>query len=93
MANFIITGDGRKFDLEKAQDLGLSASEGVGIKITSIHITPKRQVIVGTFSIWEWGNPGTVNGQRYHVASGDEIASLARRFASAELMALVPPTE
>ena len=94
MPKFIITDDGHKFDLDKAEDLGLSTREEHGIKLTGVYKTKSGKVIVGTYSIWErHSGAGETVGQKYHVADDEEIASLARRFNNQALMDFLPTEE
>jgi len=89
----IITDDGRRYDLDKAEDLGLSTREERGVKITGVYKTKRGTVVVGTYSIWERGHSGECVGQSYHVAGGAEIASLARQFDCDDLVNMVPLAE
>jgi hypothetical protein len=93
MPTFIITEDNRKFDLSKAENLEISSSEEHGVRLTGVWKTKTGKVIVGTDSLWQKGNSGCSIGQTYHVASDDEIASLAREFDSETLTNMVPEEE
>lgn len=94
MANFIITDNHKRYDLEKAEDLGISTRENRGYRITSVHKSKGGAIIVGTYSIWQSErHDGTCVGQSYHVADADEIARLAAMTDNECLIELVPEGE
>ncbi len=90
MAEWVVV-DGKRYDLEVCKDLAISTGEERGVKVTGVYVTPSGKLIVGTFSIWERpGSGGQPIGQGYHFAEAAEVAELASRFGTAELVEMVP---
>lgn len=86
--------EGRRYDLDKCESLGLTTREEGGVSRIGVWVTPKsRRVIVGTHSIWERGHTGTIVGTQYHIASPEEIACLAQETGDETLMAMVPEAD
>lgn len=98
MANWIVL-EGKRYDLEKCQDLGISAREngfyGTGVALRGVFLTTGkvRRVIVESYSAWDRGD-GICTGTAYHFADQNEIARLASEFPGhPELMEIVPEGE
>lgn len=93
MATTII--EGKRYDLSKLYAVpNATTRENYGVSREGIWITKSGRVIVETYSIWASSrNDGTVVGQRFHFADGDEIAELAAELEDERLIALVPVAE
>jgi len=85
--------EGRKYNLEQMESLGISTHEEHGVTIKNVYLTKGKRVLVHTYSIWEDRTTHGVVGDQYHFADPEEIASLARRFKCPKLIAMVPDAE
>jgi len=95
MKNQWIIINGKRYNLGAMTDLDIGDPDwGTGIKLKGVYLMPKsKKVIVHTYSIWE--NPRTHGcyGDRYHIASQEEVANLADIFGDERLLELVPQGE
>ena len=87
-----IVCNGRRYDVAKLIDLGLSTHWEGGTRIVGVYMTPRtKRVLIHTDSIWERSSgSGCVVGRQWHEADADEVAVLAARHSVDELLDLVP---
>lgn len=90
--DYTVIANGKRYNLGKLERLlGKQAEQrhSTGITLEGVWKTKDNQVLVVTYSVWQRGQSGEVQGTQAHIASAGEIAELADRYGGS-LMEMVP---